>query len=161
MQHAFYVQLSIIALVLCCGFALWKGAEAERAGALLIISAWLATLAVSAFIQSYLSAMAFLVSDAVVAIGFLALSLRYSSWWMGAAMLVQAVGLGLHAAYFTADRTELDVRTLDLYVLGKNLASVLMLVILLAATIASVVERRRRTPRQGHNGPLAVTPSAG
>jgi hypothetical protein len=159
MFHSFYSQLSIVALVLCCGFAIWKGGLAERAGALLIATTWIVTLVASAATQSYMPATAFLTSDAIMAIGLLFLAVRYSSWWMGVAMLVQAAVLSFHAAYFGADQTEISKKVLHFYVMGKNLASIGLLVIILAATVASIIKRSRLRSRETARQRLDLTPA--
>jgi hypothetical protein len=150
MLHSLYSQLSIVALVLICGLAIWKGAAAERAGASLILTTWLVTVMVVATAPRHHFPIAgFLISDAVLATGLLILALRYSSWWLGAAMLLQAIGLGLQAAYFAADRPEFDLSYRELLtakqvlVLGKNLASCAMLLVLLAAMLATLIKRHR------------------
>ncbi|MDB5461164.1 MAG: hypothetical protein JWO72_2905 [Caulobacteraceae bacterium] len=145
MLHSFYSQVAIVALVVICGLALWKGAPAERAGASLILITWIITLvaSVTTVRGNNLPAVVYLVSDAILAAGLLILAIRYSSWWLGAAMALQAVGLSLHAAYFAADKSEVSIVQQQLYVLGKNLASVAMLLVLLAAVLAGVLQRRR------------------
>ena len=144
MPHQLYAQLSLLALLATCGLAMWKGAMAERAGAAMILGTWLVTLIASANApHNALPAMVFLISDAVLAVGLLLLAIRYSSWWLGAAMLLQAIGLGVNAVYFAADKSEIHLPGMRLYVLGKNLASGAMLVVLLSATIASVIKRSR------------------
>lgn len=150
-------QLSLVALFGCCGLALWKGGPAERGGALLIVATWLVTLAASALTRSYVPAIAFLASDAVLAAGLLILAVRYSSLWMGAAMLLQATGLSLHAAYFAAEKAELSRHTLRLYIAGKNLASFAMLLVILAAGLAAWM-KRNRAPRTARRAPPAATP---
>ena len=163
MFHSFYSQLSIIALVLCCGFAVWKGDLAERAGALLIVTTWVITLVASAATKSYMPATAFLASDGIMAIGLLILAIRYSSLWMGLAMLVQATALSFHAAYFAADPDEISKKVLHFYVMGKNLASVGLLVIILAATVTSILKRHRRQVRstKSRSIDLAAASTAG
>jgi hypothetical protein len=151
MAHFFYTQISLVALVAICGLAVWKGSAPVRMGGLLVLATWLVTL-IAAFAagEHHLAPIGFLISDAILAAGLLILAVRFSSWWMGAAMLLQAVGLSFHAAYFAADRAEISFALEDLYVLGKNLASVAMLLVLLIATLAGMVKRsRRRTPPSG------------
>jgi hypothetical protein len=145
MPHSFTAtQLSIIALVVICGLAVWKGSVPVRLGGLLILATWAITLVAATVAgELQLAPIAFLVSDAILAGGLLLLAVRFSNWWMGAAMLLQAAGLSLHAAYFAADKAELSHSLINLYVLGKNLASVAMLVVLLTATIAGMVKRGR------------------
>ncbi len=156
MLHTLYSQMGILALALSCGLAVWQGDAPERAGGWLVLATWLATAA-AAFSAKNLPAAAFLISDAVLAAGLLVLAIRYSSGWMGAAMLLQAVSLSLHAAYFTADQSEISLKTLKLYVFGKNLASGAMLLVLLAATTTSMFLRRRRGARRtdAKDGPTA------
>jgi hypothetical protein len=154
MLYSLYSQVSIIALVLICGLAIRKGALAERMGAVMILATWIVTLVVSlAAPRHHFPASGFLVSDAILATGLLVLALRYSSWWLGAAMLLQAVGLSLQAIYFTYERADIGLAGNELLaakrflVLGKNLASLAMLLVLLAATIATIVKRRRSSVR--------------
>ncbi len=87
--------------------------------------------------------------------GLLLLAVRFSNWWMGAAMLLQAASLSFHAAFFAADRSELSHHSINLYVLGKNLASMAMLIVLLIATLVGMVKRRRRP-----SAPAATTVAA-
>lgn len=136
-------QIGLGALMLSCGFAIWKGGEAIRAGAVMILVTWFVTLAASAVTRSYVPAIAFLASDGLLAAGLLFLAVRYSSWWMGAAMLLQALALALHAGYFAAESADLSPHVLHNYVLGKNLASVIMLLVILAATISNIFRRPR------------------
>lgn len=148
MPHSFTAtQLSIIALVVICGLAVWKGSVPVRLGGILILATWAITLVAATVAgELQLAPIAFLVSDAILAGGLLLLAVRFSNWWMGAAMLLQAAGLSLHAAYFAADKAELSHSLINLYVLGKNLASVAMLVVLLTATIAGMLKRGRVAP---------------
>ncbi len=144
MAHFLYTQISIVALVVICGLAVWKGSTPVRMGGVLILATWIVTL-IASFVagEHHLAPIGFLISDAILAIGLLILAVRFSSWWMGAAMLLQAVGLSFHAAYFAADKAEISFALEDLYVLGKNLASVAMLLVLLIATLAGMFKRDR------------------
>jgi hypothetical protein len=144
MFQSIYSEIALVCLVLSCGFAIWKGTEAVRAGAILILAMWSLTLLASAVTRSYVPAIAFLASDAVLAVGLLFLAVRYSNWWIGAAMMLQAIGLSLHAAYFAAEKADLSHHVLRLYIEGKNIASMAMLPIIVAATIASILRRRPR-----------------
>lgn len=155
MFQSLYSQVALAALLVVCGFAIWKGSEALRAGAVLIIATWFVTLAASAVTRSYVPATAFLASDGILAVGLLFLALRYSNWWMGAAMLLQSLSLALHAGYFAAERADLSAHVLRNYILGKNLASAAMLLVILAATAASVLRRRARRASE----PSAAMPS--
>jgi hypothetical protein len=154
MFQSIYSEIALACLVLFCGFAIWKGSEPVRAGAVLIIATWAVTLLASAVTRSYVPATAFLASDGIMAVGLLFLAVRYSNWWMGAAMLLQALSLALHAGYFAAERADLSKHVLRNYVLGKNLASAGLLLIILAATIASILGRRPKTGSAARAAPM-------
>jgi hypothetical protein len=156
MFHSIYSQLSFVALFGCCGLALWKGGPAERGGAVLICGTWLAAMLGLAVERQYVLAVPFLLSDAVLAIGLLILAIRYSNWWMGAAMLLQALGLSFHAAYFSADQSEISRKALHFYVMGKNLSSWGMLLVILIGTLAAWRKRSRGEARAP--GPVAMPP---
>lgn len=156
-------QLSFVALFVCCGLSLWKGGPAERSGAVLILATWLGSTVVQAMAKAYILPIVFLASDAVLAAGLLILAIRFSSLWMGAAMLLQAIGLSLHAAYFAAEKADLSRHTLWLYIAGKNLASFAMLLVILAAGLAAWHGRSRRAAgsRAVEATPFPGQPAAG
>ncbi len=62
---------------------------------------------------------------------------------MGAAMMLQALGLSFHAAYFNADKAEIDQYTLYFYVMGKNISSAAMLLVLIIGTLFTWRARNR------------------
>jgi len=161
MFHSLYSQLSFVALFGCCGLALWKGGPAERGGAMLICGTWLAAMLGLALSREYVMAIPFLVSDAVLAVGLLILAIRYSNWWVGAAMLLQATGLSFHAAYFAADPTEISKKVLHFYVMGKNLSSWGMLLVILIGTLASWRKRSRSGARTLIDPPLPTGAAPG
>jgi hypothetical protein len=165
MFHSLYSQLGFVALFGVCGLAIGKGGPAERGGAVLILLTWIGAMVELAFTRQYVSAVPFLLSDAALAIGLLVLAIRYSSLWMGGAMLLQAIGLSFHAAYFGADKAEISAHLLRFYVLGKNLASGTMLLVILAGTLASWGKRLRSAAREAKaqtgNDILPAAPAAG
>ena len=83
-----------------------------------------------------------------LAVGLLILAIRYSSWWLGAAMLLQGIALSLHAAHFAAVHADESINVLNLYILGKNLASVGMLFAILAGTLANLLRHYLGTRRR-------------
>ena len=156
-------QLSFVALFVCCGLAIWKGGPAERSGAVMILVAWLGSTLIQALAKAYILPIVFLASDAVLAAGLLFLAIRFSSLWLGAAMLLQATGLSLHAAYFAAEKADLDRHTLWLYIAGKNLSSFAMLLVI---RLAGLVAWRKRSFRSSQartveTAPLSGHPAAG
>lgn len=99
-----------IMLLGVCLWAISRGGQAERVGALLILTA--ALLSAGGDLFAYAHGLrehpSFLVgrlaADAFLALGFLALSIRYASLWLGGAMLLQAGQFSLQAAYFVLNR---------------------------------------------------------
>ena len=144
-------QLSFVALFICCGLAVWKGGPAERGGGVMILVAWLGSTLIQALAKAYVLPIVFLASDAVLAAGLLFLAIRFSSLWLGGAMLLQAIGLSLHAAYFAAEEADLDRHTLWLYIAGKNLSSFAMLLVIL---LAGLVAWRKRSLRLAQSRPV-------
>ncbi|MDO8377636.1 hypothetical protein [Phenylobacterium sp.] len=78
-----------------------------------------------------------LILDGVLALGFLALAVRYASLWLGAVMLLQGVQFSLHAYFFV---TKLGPGFA--YALINNLVTWGTLVGILAGTVAYQRERR-------------------
>ena len=146
-------QFSFVALFVCCGLAVWKGGPAERSGALMILATWLGATVIQALVKAYILPILFLASDAVLAAGLLLLAVRFSSLWMGAAMLLQATGLSLHAAYFAAEKADLSPHILRLYIAGKNAASFTMLMVILAAGITAWIKRSRSAGAPSRRAP--------
>ena len=92
--------LGLIALLATATFAWRLGGKAERLGALILTLGWAAAALARILVGSSLAA-APLFSDAINAAGLLWVALRYSSLWLGPAMLcysgamaAQAVQLG-------------------------------------------------------------------
>ena len=85
--------------------ALSKGGWAERIGAAIILAN---TLAYVVNETRFHSPIASLVIDALTALAFLGVALRYASFWQGAVMLLYAMQFGLHAYYFVLERPVRD-----------------------------------------------------
>ena len=151
-------QLSFVALSVCCGLAVWKGGPAERSGAVMILVAWLGSTLIQALAKAYILPIVFLASDAVLAAGLLFLAIRFSSLWLGAAMLLQAFGLCLFVVFFVVVKADLDRHTLRLYIAGKNLSSFAMLLVIL---VAGLVAWRKRSLRSAPARPVEAPPLSG
>jgi hypothetical protein len=130
------------ALIGACIFAWLKGRPAERYGALAYALAALASLALSVLAKWEMPMLPTLGLDGLVAVVFLVLAVRYNNLWLGAAMMLKGVQLGLHATHLT---TGADPRWAgaNLYYLELCLVSVLISATLFAGTLAGMRERRR------------------
>ncbi|HEY5106449.1 MAG TPA: hypothetical protein VII73_06710 [Caulobacteraceae bacterium] len=139
MFYSIYPRLGIVLLIGTLLLALWKGGVAERIGACLNVGNGFVTMALHPFLNPDAAAIATLAFDAIAAVGFLFLAMRYASLWLGAAMLFQAVQFSLHAYYLvntlSPDVTHAWINNFD--TTGINIAIILGTV--------SVWRRRVRT----------------
>ncbi len=121
-------------------FAAWKGGPAERLGTGMIVVAWLAML-VASKTDPNIPVVTYLALDGLVAIGFLVVAVRYSSLWLGAAMIGQAVLFGAHALHLSSDHVSWAEDRI--YLTVSNGIGFLVLFILLGGTCATIQKRRR------------------
>lgn len=91
-------------LVAILAMAWLRGGQAERLGSLLVLVAAVIAIAVHVAGREDLKPMLLLGDEAFLAVGFLLLALRYTSVWLGVAMLLQAAQFSLHAYYLVAER---------------------------------------------------------
>jgi hypothetical protein len=137
--------VSYVALLLMLAttvFAFWKGGPPERLGAATIVTVWIGTIAASLLTHSDASAISLLVSDAFAAVGFLVIAVRYSSLWLGGAMMCEAVSFVAHAMRLS-DNARILWHGLNIFILIVNIASCLVLLIFVGGTFATIVRRRR------------------
>jgi hypothetical protein len=130
------------ALIGACAFAWLKGRPAERYGALAYVLAALASLAIQAVGKWSMPMLPTLGLDSLVALVFLVLALRYNNLWLGAAMMLKGVQLGLHATHLTVG-SDSRLAGANLYYLELCVVSVLISATLFAGTLAGMRERRR------------------
>lgn len=121
-----------LATIGVCTFAMWKGGRPERLGGALLLAIAIIGAIIEYTMQHPARGVAHLINDAVLAVGFLVVALRYASFWLGGAMILQAVQFSLHSYYFVTERPR-DI----IYVYVNNFDSVGILVLLAAGTIIS------------------------
>ena len=117
-----------------------RGGPAERLGATMILVGNLLVVAIHFLVPGEPLALALLMTDAALAVGFLIVAMRYLSPWLGLAMILQAIQFSLHAYYLVGEKPH-D----DLYRAINNFNTFAILLIILAATILSAL--RYRSPR--------------
>ena len=112
--------------------AWFRGGLPERYGAVVFVGAGLAVLVSHALLPPHTEGLSLLAIDALMAVGFLALAIRYASLWIGAAMLLQAGQFSLHAWYLVSnlDRDRF-------YAIANNLITVGILACILVGTLIS------------------------
>jgi hypothetical protein len=126
------------ATFLVCGLAWTKGSAAERWGSLIVLVGAVVALLVQMFLPARSESVAMLLSEGLYSLAFLMLALRYTSPWLGGAMLLQAMQFGLHAYYIVAERRH------DLtYGIVNNLNSAGVLICILLGIVASSRRRAR------------------
>jgi len=105
------VTFGIIAL------AFSKGGAPERLAALAMFLAAVAAFIVNAVAPAGVRPILLLADEGLLGIVFLLLALRYTSAWLGGAMILQAIQFGLHAYYLVGDlphdRTYATINNLD------------------------------------------------
>lgn len=133
------VTFSLLAFsLLTCAFALWKGGPAERIAAAIIVANVVFGFLNWSFVQSQIVDLGI---DGLSALALLAVTLRFASPWLGAAMLVYALQFGLDAYYLVLERPSASDK---LHVAINNADSLAISLCLAAGTI--VAWRRRARP---------------
>lgn len=137
-------------------YAWTQGRGAERGGVLVYAAAWVGVLIYELATGDSFPVVPILMLDAAVALAFLVLAIRYNSLWLGVAMILQGLGLGLHATHLT-DLVEPGFMGFQVYALGINFVSLAILVVLIGGTTASMLDRRKR--RRAAPPELAALPA--
>ena len=140
------IGLTLLAAVF--GLAMWKGDAAARLGVITYTVAWLVAIAAELYTQS-VPFLLILSLDTLVATAFLILAIRYNSLWLGAAMMLQGMQLGMHAMYFT-NAPEATFYGYDIFALVLNLISLLILVTIAGAVGGTLFRRARQRRAQAH-----------
>ena len=126
------VYLVVLGVVL---FAIWKGDTAVRLAGCMVAAGVLYNFGLKLLPHDFRPLIQ-LTGDFLLAMGFLALAVRYASLWLGGAMLFQAVQFTLHAWYMLSEKKP-DI----FHAVINNLDTVGILVCLLSGTIAAWRQR--------------------
>lgn len=129
-------QIGLVLLIGACLFAWTKGDPAERIGAAMVAVAWIVGLALQAFIRRDMVSAAPAALDVALAVGLLVVAIRYSSMWLGVAMLLQSAVLFLHAERLAGGIGPHN------YFVGLNVTGAAML---LAIVIGAALSWRKRS----------------
>jgi len=140
-----------------CLFAWFKGGIGERAGATAVAIAWIGSVATPALFPAGLQPVILLMLDVLLAAALLMIAIRYSSRWLGAAMLLQAFMLAIHAEQLGEDGGMGRIT----YFIILNAASAAMLLTIIASTVGAWTKRaRERRQAAAHPGPPSILPAA-
>lgn len=156
--NAIVVGIGILLPIATCIFAWFKGGKAERFGATIFFAAGMGTLTFEMLTHQSTPVVAELLLDSAEAVGFLVLAIRYNNLWVGAAMMLKGLQLAVHATHLT-DEADPMFAGFNLYAASLNLISLLLCIVLLGGTVASI--RRRVAERKAREQPpLVLTPRA-
>lgn len=140
MLYTLYTAYSLLTVIaLAAALAVWKGGWPERVGAGFNLVGALCFELVQRWLTDDAFATAMLVGDGVLALGFLALTLRFAKVWLGIAMLLQAIQFALHAYYYVVER-KLDT----LFAVVNNLVSWGLIGCILGGVVAHWIHETRR-----------------
>lgn len=153
-----YTQLGLIGLVMTCAFAWWKGGAPERLGTLILAINWVGTDLVRALTGQMVPTSVMFGSEVVLTVGFLFISVRYSSLWLGLAMLIQSFGFALHAIQL-GDEDAPRWHGMIVYLLLNNILAYLLLLALIGGTLVNWSRIRRRGPQKAQPRRAARKPA--
>lgn len=138
-MSGWYLQNLLLLSVVTVTLVAWlKGGWAERLGASANMLAALAILGIQAALPTDARSLGFLAIDGVLGLALLALALRFTSLWIGMAMLLQAGQFSLHAFYHVTEKP-FD----RLFAVVNNSVSWGILLAVLAGTLATWATSRR------------------
>lgn len=104
-MFGWYSAYSLLIAILAVTALAWtKGGWPERVGASLNLGMALAFLGLQYAMTGPTLETSMLILDGILGIGFLVLAVRYTSLWLGAAMLLQAGQFSLHAFYYVTTK---------------------------------------------------------
>ncbi|MHB8285311.1 MAG: hypothetical protein ACYDD1_11600 [Caulobacteraceae bacterium] len=93
MLWSLLVRLEVALIVSGCVMSIIKGAPADRAGASLILLFYMADELTFLVSQQRFPTTLIFFGDFILAVGLLVVAIRYSSLWLGCAMLLQSIDL--------------------------------------------------------------------
>ena len=141
MYHSLIPLLGWGATFVVCALAWWKGGQVEKLGASLKLATSVIALGVHHLLKQDAISVALLTADGLLAVGLLALAIRYASLWIGAAMLLQAGQFSLHAWYLV-NGLKFD----RFYAIANNLVTIGILICILVGTLIAWRRRSKAAP---------------
>lgn len=134
-------KIGLLTLVFTLILAWAKGAPGDRAGATAVAVGWIVALALQPLLPHDEQLLMLTFVDGALAAAMLVIAIRYSSLWLGIAMLLQGGVLALHSVALGGG---ISARN---YFVALNISSFSMLFAIIAATVASWLHRRREATR--------------
>ena len=116
MNHIAFILISLIFIIACCVFALVLGRKAEKLGAICVLAANFSAEVMIGLFRDQYPGTDILIIDFLLAVALLFLAVRYSSLWLGCAMILQGIALYTHALGLLGDEvsSQLYIRLIDI-----------------------------------------------
>ena len=96
--HALYQWASLLALLISCGVAVWRGGWPERSGAVAMALAWLGSAFAQRSLQLWGPQTGIMIIDGLLLAALLVIALRSDRWWPMWAAGFHGLGVFLHIA---------------------------------------------------------------
>lgn len=132
-----YTEIALISLAGTCALSWWKGGATERLGSLALAVTVVGTHILRILSDQLVPTAVLFGSDVVLSFAFLVIAVRYSSLWLGAAMLFQALCFALHAVQF-GDEDAPRWHGMIIYLLLNNILYYLVQASLVGGTLATI-----------------------
>lgn len=135
--HSLYQWASLLALVVCCGVATWRGGWPERSAAAAMVLAWIATAVSQKNLQLWGPQTGVMIIDVLLLAVLLVIALRSDRWWPMWACGFHGLGVFLHIAVM------IDA---DIWGRAYYVASAIFSYLTLIALLLGGLARPRRAP---------------
>ncbi len=132
-------QVLLGLILFSVAFAWWKGGRPERVGSMFNGVIAIGVTVLQASLHESLHTLPILIADGLLAMGFLVLAIRYASLWLGAAMILQAIGFMMHSALMLGVIADPEYAY---YAAMNAMSGGVILSIILGTAYAWVVRRR-------------------
>jgi len=147
----------LIALVLTAAFAWRHGGGAERLGASWLLIGGILAVLLHPLLGASINALPFL-WEAIDAVGLVLVAVRYSSLWLGPALMIYSGGFALHAVRLGA--VDPQPVPADAFPWLHDVLSYLVQAVLAAGTVAAMRRRGRRSVVKAAPPPSAACAEA-
>jgi hypothetical protein len=139
--HALYQWASLLALIVACSAALWRGGRPERLAAIAMALAWLASTFAQRSLQLWGPQTQIMIIDGLLLAALLVIALRSDRWWPMWACGFHGLGVLLHVTMMI----DPGIWGRAYYVAG----AIFSYLTLLALLVGSLSRPRRRSENPG------------
>lgn len=127
--HSLYQWASLLALVVSCGAAAWRGGWPERSAAAAMALAWIASAFAQRNLQLWGPQTGVMIVDGLLFLALLIIALRSDRWWPMWACGFHGLGVFLHVAVII----DAEIWGRAYYVAGAIFSYLTMIALLIGA----------------------------